>query len=212
MTAVQQLVRETAVALGASLYVKNQESALKGDRITCGLEVRRFSGGSETILPCTENLSIRELMKWFPHVTMGGGTADHIALSAINQAIDPATVVRIRDGSQIEIVIEITDGDTCDPTETKRQLKKLENKGVLTGAINLKRGYYSTVQDDSDTVHKPANTGAGGYDFGGCLFEQIWNSGPFKRGLAISDPNQLPDSIRKMIKRFIETSPNLRKS
>lgn len=203
MTIVEKLVRETAVALGASLYVKNQESALKGDRLTCGLEVRRFSGGVETILPCTENLTVRELMQWFPQVTMGGGTADHIALMDIDQSLDPATVSRIQSGSQVEIVIEITDGDTCNPTETKRQLKKLESKGVLTGAINLRNIIRPT---STSHISQASDVAVAHNSFAGCLFEQIWNSGPFKRGLTISTPEQLPESIRTMIQRFIETS------
>jgi hypothetical protein len=187
MACFQEQVRKTAVALGASLYVKNTESTLQGDRLTCGLEVRRFSGRSETILPCTENLNIRELMVWYPQITMGGGTADHIALQDINRAITPAVVSKIRDGSQVEIVIEITDGDTCDSNATMQQLRAFEKKGVLSGAINLS-----------------------GFTSG--MFDQIWNRGPIKRGLYISKPEDLPEALQKMIKQFIAESPNLKRT
>jgi hypothetical protein len=221
MACIQQQVRETAVALGASLYVKNQEAALRGDAIACGFEVHRFSGDSKNILPCTNKITVRDLMSWYPEVTMGGGTSDHFALMTINNSITGEAIERIGSGSQVEIVIEITDGDTSNPGATKEQIKILEKKGVLVGAINLSNSSYlrSYLRNQVNSNSSPANNplSEDDYDQGivgeilssrrFSLFDQIWNSGEQKRGLYVEQVEELPKVLGNMISRFIELSP-----
>lgn len=168
-------------------------------------------------------------MRWYPEVTMGGGTADHFALAAINKSIDGNVISKIESGERIEIVIEITDGDTCDPGSTQRELKKLERKGVLTGAINLAArrtrqtlaSYAGSLESQADSAEQAGNRELSSYyrrmitDSAliigrNSIFEQIWNSGEFKRGLHVSDPAELPQALSVMIRRFIDTSLALR--
>jgi hypothetical protein len=232
---IQQEVRDAAVAFGASLYVKNQESILDGNKISCGMEVHRFSGRSEKLMSHKTDITIRDLMQWYPSITMGGGTADHYALADINHSIGSVEEGQIRSGERVEIVLEITDGDTSNPTQTISELKSLQKKGVLVGAINIAAhgqhqqmrellhscGVESDEEDidddeseiDSDLFsvdqYRKALLGASRMYGTYTLFEQIWNSGPIKRGIYVPNPESLPAEMSKLIHTFIETSPGI---
>lgn len=238
MHSIQQEVRDAAVAFGASLYVKNQESKLDGNRISCGMEVHRFSGGSEKLMSHTSTITIRDLMQWYPSITMGGGTADHFALAEINRSIGSTEEAQIRSGERVEIVLEITDGDTSNPMATISELKSLQKKGVLVGAINLAAhtqreyikemlGSYEELSDEDDDVEDELDDDENLFSvdklkkqylgmYGGLgthtLFEQIWNSGSIKRGIHVPSPEALPGEMSKLIQTFIETSPGISES
>jgi hypothetical protein len=235
MEFIQQEVRDAAVAFGASLYVKNQESNLDGNRISCGMEVYRFSGGSEKLMSHKSDITIRDLMRWYPSIKMGGGTADHFALAEINRSISSAEEAQIRSGERVEIVLEITDGDTCNPNQTISELKSLQKKGVLVGAINLsphkmREHMRELLQscgaeyDEEDDVtedpegdddcslidhHRRSLFGMSKIHGTFTLFEQIWNSGAIKRGIYVANPESLPIEMSKLIHTFIETSPGI---
>jgi hypothetical protein len=198
-------VQELAIALSASLSVINAESHLSdpdSPRITCALDIVGFSDEAVPIIEGNDEITVREIMKTYGKIHTVGGTSDHTALERVNSSLDQQTVEAIKQGDIIDIMIEITDGETTNPALSRKLVDEIAAKGVIVGAIKFGYGVRLDAKSDKPEEDIKKEVELSQRD----TFSQIWNEGQTeKRGFSIRKAEELVPMLYQMLKKQIES-------
>jgi hypothetical protein len=102
-----------------------------------------------------------EIIKMFENLNKTiGNTYDNKALEAINNSIPAEDAKKIKQGKIMDIVFEITDGGSSDPTATGKAVDKLSDSGVIARAFQIgetsqeEKRIFNEVWNDSRTETK----------------------------------------------------------
>jgi hypothetical protein len=109
---------------------------------------------------------------------IGSHTADHTSLVKIAAGIDVEAETKIKKGELRKVVILITDGGSDDVSLAREAVRRLVEKGIIVGALQIGRPGKS----DSDK------------------FREIWQ----RNGSQCRDVSQLVHVIETLLERFLK--------
>jgi len=155
------------------------------------------------VIPIVENkreITLSDIMKTYSKITTVGGTSSHTAFSHIKNKITQDDVAAMANGDQINILIEITDGDTNDPNESLRNIRAIEAAGYHTGAIKFGYGVRldkasDKPEDDAKAEHEAMERDT---------FDQMWNQGGRRKGIRINKPDEVTSAIYRILQKLID--------
>lgn len=131
--------QQTVVAVAGSIAIINKEEGDRNEILEGQLSVVGFEETSHTFLHSKDTTTIRQIAAVYKDIHAGGGTSDHTALQTVCGWIesDPELQGKIVSGEILPVLIEITDGDTSDQNQTKREIARLARLGVRSAAIRF---------------------------------------------------------------------------
>lgn len=178
-------LQKITVALGAAmatlcLQAEYDPSVIKGELGIVGFEAKE-----EEILDPKNSATLAGVADAFTKLECNGGsTNDHYALKNVRDRIR-AEHVATADAAQaaevVDIIIEITDGDTTTPTASKKMISDLVELGAKIAAIRIKR------HNDS-----------------GAVFNDIWNGTETKRGHEVDSVGQIGGVLRNVLSEWMK--------
>ena len=107
----------------------------------------------------------------------------------------------IKKGDLIDIMVEITDGDTSNPAESRRLVDDIEKAGVKVAGIRFGYGVKPDRIDEherpEERLRREAEESAGSFD-------AIWNNGAItRRGHRIWGANQITQKLKEVLADYI---------
>lgn len=201
-------VKVLSVGLGASLAILNQQALQDPEQLT-GLLSGVCFNDSPTPLPLPEeDVAIEDIARVFPYIKADGGTSDHFALRHVLELITPEKERLIRDGHLLAFMVEITDGETSNPTESARLVDLIEGKGVKVAGIRFGVGFRPDFKErdrlDPHFMDKPKEPEPPPELQDTKQFEKIWNRGSKIRGHRIRSPGQIISTFYEILSGFID--------
>jgi hypothetical protein len=195
-------VQKLAIALAASLSTMNSEAHMNDDpdAISCGLDVIGYSDNAVPILEGKKEVSLADIMKTFGSIKVISGTSSDTALKRISENITPDSVAAMAMGDEINILIELTDGDTNNPAESIRLLDQIEKAGYHTGAIKFGYGVRSLdrASDKPEEDLRKAEEASIRDTFG-----QMWNRNGQYKGVRINKPSEVTSAVYRIIDKLL---------
>jgi hypothetical protein len=154
----RRILEQCVVLLLSSLREFNTKLNLTREqtksRLTVDTEVRIFGSNTKKIKAFRKESSEDEqveIVQIFERLAENlRGTADHLALSAIERSIDEEERDRIRSGKTMDIVFEITDGGANIPTASARSVSKLIKEGFIVRSFQIGK----VSEEESETFRK----------------------------------------------------------
>jgi uncharacterized protein YegL len=196
-----QDLRDVTVALAAAMVTLCQETEYAEGDLKGELGIIGFSDDALPLLEPAETVALENIAAIYPNIQIQGGTADHHALSAARDRLQ-----RLRGANEgndvVDILIEITDGETTDPDLSKALRKELQEMGVLVGAVKIAGGSGFDIPPD------PNNPAASlpPRQITGSTYDEIWNSDGESLGKYILSSSQLAGAIREILEKTITES------
>jgi len=147
-------VEKVVVALGMSLLARNLEAKYNDESLLCSMQIISFNSTATQVMPLSTGIDISGLLLAYNAISASGGTSDHTALNLVERQIDQGLQQAIKDRKRLELLIEITDGETSDSKLTIEALNRLNKAGVILGAIRiesdqgLKSNIFETIWRD----------------------------------------------------------------
>ena len=184
-----------ATAVSLSQQAKYADSDLEGE-----LGIVGFHGSVVPLIEPSSEVSLSTIAKCFPRITAkGGNTCDDVALSAVLGRLAKFKKDK-KEGDVVDILIEITDGQTRDPVKSRKLVEKLKAQGVILGAVKI--GYTSkpdVVEEETEDSDEPVDNTI----YSTSNYDSVWNSGPEKLGQYVLDSSQLATAVEKILKGAI---------
>ena len=170
------------VALCASMAIATQQTAGTDREVKGELQVYTFGTTEQEIMKLNNSVALDDVIEAFGKIKLEGSTNDHLALEKIDPGISAEDSRRISAGELVDVLLELTDGDTSDPEKSKGLVDSIEAKGVRTHAIKFKRA--QVLLDD------------------GKRFERIWNS-ERKRGHTLDNAEQAVEKVYELLEDVV---------
>ncbi|SEN46059.1 von Willebrand factor type A domain-containing protein [Peptostreptococcus russellii] len=165
-------------------YIKVHASSMN-QKISVETETFFFGSGYKKIKEFNDTRGKKEanIIKSIVKIDgSSGATDDASCLKEINESINLKEENLIKRGKLIKMVFEITDGASGFPGLAKKEVKSMEEKGVLIYGIQIGKVTESSKK----------------------TFDYIWN-GDEKRGISLGeDIEKLPKTLLKLISKNIE--------
>lgn len=190
---IEQL-RVAVIAVGIAMSTMNIECRSRGEDFRCTLDVIGFNGSPIPIAHKLKEIHLPEIMRIYQRLSASGGTSDHHALELVKSTISPEDREKILRGEIVDILIEITDGETTQPEVSRSLVQQLSQIGVRMSAIrfgsddlpSLLYGSYRrrALIDPIDTE----------------TFTEIWGD----RGRIIGSVSELSPALFSLLKDSIE--------
>jgi hypothetical protein len=153
-----EAVKDFVIAMADSLgnfNSENQHSARrqKSEPVHASLEIFGYDTERFDILDLDTDIQIGDIMGAYGKIAAKGGTNDRVAFSHVLEKIkqNAQTAQQLKSGERVQIVLEITDGDT----NSGDLRAELESMGVIVGGILI----GGALVEKFDT-NFPNNTGA----------------------------------------------------
>jgi hypothetical protein len=143
-------------------------------------EVRGFHAADEELKSLSDSIDFTGRVRISKRLEncIGSHTADHTSLVKIAAGIDVEAETKIKKGELRKVVILITDGGSDDVSLAREAVRRLVEKGIIVGALQIGRPGKS----DSDK------------------FREIWQ----RNGSQCRDVSQLVHVIETLLERFLK--------
>ncbi len=133
-------VADLGLVLANSSRAANAQADIQGSDFRCAGQVLTFGAGAQEIVPLRTDMSLADIMRCYKsYFVYEGDTKDHLALQLLLKQLAPKDIALRKAGEIVDIVIEITDGMTAEPHETRSAIEELEQNGLLVRAISIGR-------------------------------------------------------------------------
>lgn len=183
LDAVKEVVVLMSEALSSFEAEMNLRFKLK-EPFVVDTEVRMFGSTTEVVKPFAQGKTSSEQewadrFKAFSQINGGwGGTSDCLPLQAIAADITPEYSQELESGSTVDMVVEVTDGETQTQPQTIEAIQDLEDRKMTTRCLLI--GY----SQDADTAY----------------FDATWNWEPgVKRGENVHEIATLPVKMANLL-------------
>jgi hypothetical protein len=193
-----EALRDVTVALAASMVTLSQQAEYTNTEMSGELGVIGFHEHAVPLIEPAPGIALQSVAAAFPKITADGNdTCDHTALEEVLlrvkrlQGADPA-------GETLDILVEITDGETRDAARSRELLRSMQALGMIVGAIYIGGSSgvdtppVSSPEADQHAQAAPPKTGRN-------RFDQVWNSTGERRGRYILHPSQLGTAVRQLL-------------
>jgi hypothetical protein len=185
-------IKKTFTAIGASIISFNEAAKAQGLDVSISLNIVGYSDGAKSIL--SGDLDIRSMVKAFEKLVTYGGTSSHKGLSLILDSWNHLTRSDPNYSERLNILVEVTDGETSSPESSKKYINELANENFICGGIKFTSGYKpdgneSEVKRSTHEPFSPHDT-----------FREIWGN----RGKTISHIGLLTKTIAGFLKEVLE--------
>lgn len=187
-------LRIVVIALGIAMSTMNIESRTRNEDFRCTLDVIGFNGQAVPIAHKLQEIHLPEIMRIYQRLSAGGGTSDHYALDLIRSSLSLEDREKIRKGEIVDILVEITDGETSNPAQSEALVNELSALGLRMSAISIEPSpEISELFKRFGMKHELGRT-----------FDLIWK----EKGRKITSPDEASmaifDSIKHSITQFLE--------
>lgn len=139
-----KIVQDMTIALADSLSSFNQQQTIRQfqegeETVVAALEVWGFNTGAVPILTDDKKeVTVADIMGAYKLLVADGGTDDVPVLEQIKEKIDQGEKQhKIAAGEEVEIMIEITDGEVTRREESQALVTELKEKGMAVGGIYI---------------------------------------------------------------------------
>jgi len=178
-----QSLKKALVSIAASIISFNEASLQNELGVKINFNLVGYNDSAFLIMNGTP--TIRDLVIGFDRLVAENGTASHTGYQQVLELLNTKT----SDEERVNILLEVTDGDTSDPKTSKRLLNQIQKKDVVTGGIKFTGSINSDFQQDRnfyDGIPQEPITGS---------FKEIWGN----KGREISHIGQLTKAIKKFL-------------
>lgn len=200
------LTQELAVALAASFAILNSEQQNGLSHVSGALTIIGFNDKAHEILPYSESTNLKDIAARYSKIVADGGTSDHVALAKVLKMFTPEKIKKIKDGDLLPVLIEITDGDTSSPPESKRLISNLEDLGVRAAGIRFGSGlrpdYSAKDRGFLDPIAEQEQLRK--LETGQDTFDQIWNRDDKIKGFRVWKASDVVGRIYKYLEDVID--------
>lgn len=208
-TEIKQL-RDDAVALAGSLASFNQESEAQGDDQRGVLSLVGFDDEYIPLSTQPDNTVLEDIAAVYPKFAAGGGTSDHLALKPVRDML-AASHESILSGEVLPILVEITDGDTSEPSTSSKLVEEIEQLGARVAGIRFGSGLRPDESKLDNTEHMDELEEARSIELQklsetGETFDRIWNCLGKQRGFRVHDSSEIIPVLYRILEGALEKS------
>lgn len=205
-------VRDLCVALAGSFSIINQQQdSLGQEGLRCELSVIGFDDQIHPLLTKSDNTQLVDVAKIYAKLQALGGTSDHLALDYYLKLVSDDIQESINSGEIFPIVIEITDGDTSAPAESRKLINQINRLGIRVQGIRFGSGLRPDEKDDFQgpkryrklspeeekekllELEKRSET-----------FDQIWNSDGKIKGHKVWSAKGVVPKVYELLEDFLD--------